>query len=84
MADQLPIIIIIFYFFANITLTDHGQTQALRKATQVWKRSEARIYENMLPKKVSTELEFNSTGDLKGAKGRCQGKNLGTSNGRLR
>ncbi|XP_059536855.1 protein FAM227A [Myotis daubentonii] len=50
MADQLPIIIIIF-FFANITLTDHGQTQALRKATQVKKRSEARIYENMLPKK---------------------------------
>ncbi|XP_070267229.1 protein FAM227A isoform X4 [Myotis yumanensis] len=36
---------------ANITLTDHGQTQALRKATQVKKRSEARIYENMLPKK---------------------------------
>ncbi|XP_023599551.1 protein FAM227A [Myotis lucifugus] len=36
---------------ANITLTDHGQTRALRRATQVKKRSEARIYENMLPKK---------------------------------
>ncbi|XP_015424293.1 PREDICTED: protein FAM227A [Myotis davidii] len=33
------------------TTQDHGETQALRKATQVKKRSEARIYENMLPKK---------------------------------
>lgn len=52
MADQLSIIIITI-IFANITLTDHCQTQVSTKSTQTRKISEARLAENMLPKKVS-------------------------------
>ncbi|XP_045443372.1 protein FAM227A [Pipistrellus kuhlii] len=49
LAHQLPIIIITI-IFANITLTDHCQTQVSKKSTQIRKISEARLAENMLPK----------------------------------